>query len=109
MRVTRLAVYFAGFSASVVGEILSADFLPRPRVSICSSFPTTERRALSKRNCATQSMLTQDLSFHESALGKVEMGKGEGAGKRKANVRNGRYARKTAWKTETRRESFYRY
>jgi len=54
-------------------------------------------------------MLTQDLSFHESALGKVEMGKGEEAGKRSANVSNGKYARKTAWKTETRRESFYRY
>lgn len=54
MRVTRLAVYFAGFSASVGGVILLADCQPRPRVLICSNFQTTERKVRSEKNYVMQ-------------------------------------------------------
>ena len=45
MRVTLLAVCSAGFSALVAGVIQSAGCLHRPRVLICSNFPTTGRKA----------------------------------------------------------------
>ena len=69
MRATRSAAYFAGFSASVAGEILLAGYPPRPRVLICSSSQTTERKAHWKRNYATQSTLMLGLSCHDEAPG----------------------------------------